>query len=73
MHDPAVFTCSAHNLGLLMRKKTGFGTPKGYFYLNSVQIYILTWGRMAITMILFEIWSETGEKFIGAQMSCDQW
>ena len=73
VHKRYILCVAGFNLGLLMRKKTGFGTPKGYFCLNSMQIYILTWGRMAITMILFEIWSETGEKFIGAQMSCDQW
>lgn len=60
------------NLGLLMRQLIGFGTPKGYFYLNSAQIIVFAWGRMVVLMILVEMKSEIGEKFVGAQITVER-
>lgn len=55
-----------------MRKLIGFGTQKGYFYLDSAQIFIFAWGRMVVSMIFVELKSETGEKFVGAQISVER-
>ena len=60
------------NLGLLMRKLIGFGTLKGYFYLNSAKLIVFAWGRMVVLMILVEMKSEAGEKFVGAQITVER-
>jgi hypothetical protein len=62
-------TLARFSLGLLIRKLIGSGPPKGYFYLDSSQIFIFDWDRMVISMIFVEMKSEPGEKFIGAQIT----
>jgi transposase len=69
VHKRYLLCVAGYNLGLQMRKLIGFGTPKGYFYLNSAQIFIFAWGRMAVSMIFVKMKSKTSEKFVGAQIS----
>ena len=63
---------AGRNLGLLMRQLIGFGTPKGYFYLNSAQILVFAWGWMVVSMILVKMKSETGEEFVGTQITVER-
>ncbi|SFJ93109.1 transposase, partial [Desulfomicrobium apsheronum] len=71
VHKRYLLCVAGFNLGLLMRQLIGFGTPKGYFYLNSAQIVIIVWGRMVVSMILVEMKSETGEEFVGTQITVE--
>lgn len=72
VHKRYLLCVAGFNLGLLMRQLIGFGTPKGYFYLNSAQIFVFAWGQMVVSMILVEMKSQTGEEFIGAQISVER-
>jgi transposase len=64
VHKRYLLCVAGFNLGLLMRQLIGFGTPKGYFYLDSVQIFVCAWGRMVVSMILVEMKNDSGEKFV---------
>ena len=72
VHKRYLLCVAGFNLGLLMRQLIGFGTPKGYFYLNSVQIFVVVLGRMVFSMIFVEMKSKTGEKFVGAQITVER-
>ena len=72
VHKRYLLCVAGFNLGLLMRQLIGFGTPKGYFYLNSAQIFVFAWGWMVVSMIFVEMRSETGEEFVGAQITVER-
>jgi len=50
----------------------GFGTPKGYFYLDSVQIFVFALGRKVFSMIFVEMKSDSGGKFVGVQITVER-
>ena len=72
VHKRYLLCVAGFNLGLLMRQLIGFGTPKGCFYLNSAQIFIIVWGRMVVSIILVEMKSETGQEFVGTQITVER-
>ena len=72
VHKRYLLCVAGFNLGLLMRQLIGFGTPKGYFYLNSAQMFVFIWERMVASMILVEMKSETGEKLVGVLITVER-